>query len=60
VLIRAKLNTINPINARSRRPAGVVISIGSYIGRFYNPTRHHSALAFSSPIEYEMMALAVA
>jgi hypothetical protein len=25
--IRAKLNTINPINARSRRPAGVVISM---------------------------------
>jgi hypothetical protein len=27
--IRAKLNTINPINARSRKPAGVVISIRS-------------------------------
>ena len=35
-------------------------TIGGYIDRFHNPTRHHSALAFSSPIKYEMMALAAA
>jgi len=30
--------------------------IGSYIDRFYNPTRRHSALAFISPVQYEMTA----
>lgn len=28
--------------------------IGSYIDRFYNPARRHSALAFMSPVQYEM------
>ena len=28
--------------------------IGSYIDRFHNPARHHSALAFMSPVHYEM------
>ncbi len=31
--MRAKLNTINPINARSRNPAGVVISMLSMSAR---------------------------
>jgi hypothetical protein len=35
-------------------------TIGGYIDRFHNPTRHNSELAFRSPIQYEMMALAVA
>jgi transposase InsO family protein len=30
--------------------------IGRYIDRFYNPTRRHSALAFMSPVHYEMTA----
>ena len=29
--------------------------IGGYIDRFYNPARRHSALAFMSPVQYEMM-----
>jgi putative transposase len=32
--------------------------IGSYIDRFYNPTRRHSALAFMSPVHYEMTVTA--
>ena len=32
-----------------------MVMIGSYIDRFYNPTRRHSALAFMSPVQYEMM-----
>jgi putative transposase len=32
--------------------------IGRYIDRFYNPTRRHSALAFMSPVQYEMTATA--
>ena len=28
--------------------------IGRYIDRFYNPARRHSALAFMSPVQYEM------
>ncbi len=28
--------------------------IGRYINRFYNPARRHSALAFMSPVQYEM------
>ena len=35
-------------------------TIDGYTDRFYNPTRRHSALAFRSPIQYEMMALATA
>jgi hypothetical protein len=31
--IRAKLNTISPISARSRKPAGVVISMRSISAR---------------------------
>lgn len=30
--------------------------IGRYIDRFYNPARRHSALAFMSPVQYEMTA----
>ena len=30
--------------------------IGSYIDRFYNPARRHSALAFMSPVHYETAA----
>ena len=30
--------------------------IGNYIDRFYNPARRHSALAFMSPVQYEMTA----
>lgn len=32
--------------------------IGRYIDRFYNPTRRHSALAFMSPVQYEMTVVA--
>jgi putative transposase len=34
------------------------VMIGRYIDRFYNPTRRHSALAFMSPVQYEMMVTA--
>jgi putative transposase len=30
------------------------VMIGRYIDRFYNPARRHSALAFMSPVHYEM------
>jgi putative transposase len=29
-------------------------AIGGYVDRFYNPARRHSALAFMSPVQYEM------
>ena len=32
-------------------------TIGGYIDQFYNPTRRHSALNFTSPVQYEMMAM---
>jgi transposase InsO family protein len=32
--------------------------IGRYIDQFYNPTRRHSALAFMSPVQYEMTVTA--
>ncbi len=32
--------------------------IGRYIDRFYDPTRRHSALAFMSPVQYEMTVAA--
>jgi putative transposase len=35
-------------------------TIGGCTDWFYNPIRRHSALAFRSPIQYEMMAVAAA
>jgi transposase InsO family protein len=32
-------------------------AIGHYIEAFYNPKRRHSALGFSSPIQFEREAL---
>ena len=31
-------------------------AIGRYIDGFYNPVRRHSALDFTSPIQFERMA----
>jgi putative transposase len=35
--------------------AAANLSIGEYIDGFYNPRRRHSALNYSSPIEFELM-----
>jgi transposase InsO family protein len=36
------------------------MAIGHYIEAFYNPIRRHSALGFSSPIQFEREALGLA
>jgi hypothetical protein len=44
------------VRAHRLNPANTA-TIGRYTERFDNTTRRHSALAFRSPIRYEMMAL---
>ncbi len=51
---------LGAVRLGARRPPPRASTIDGYTERSYNPTRHHSARAFRSPIQYEMMVLAAA
>jgi len=49
--LKREMEEIDSLESR----AGANLSIGEYIDGFYNSQRRHSALNYSSPIEFELM-----